>query len=68
MNERSQLRIADLKQRRPSGSRMMNVKVPSHQAQAIARLATELLASKTEIVVALLNAGLEIASKKKLKR
>ncbi len=42
----------------------MNVKVPSHQAEAIARLAKELRASKTEVTIALLNAGLEIASKR----
>jgi hypothetical protein len=56
---RSNLRIADLKQRQPSDSRLMNVKIPLQLWEAIARLARELGANKTETVVALLNAALE---------
>ena len=57
--DRSTLRIADLKQRKPTGFRLMNVKISAQQADAIAQLATRLGANKTEVVIALLNAGLE---------
>jgi hypothetical protein len=55
---RSHLRLADLKQRRPVPFRLLNVKVPSHIADAIDRLAQRLHASKTETVTALLTAAL----------
>jgi hypothetical protein len=58
-NDRSTLRIADLKRRQPIGSRLMNVKIPVPQWDAIARLAQKFGASKTEIVIVLLNAGLD---------
>jgi predicted XRE-type DNA-binding protein len=61
--DRSQLRIADLKQRQPRNNRLMNVKIPMHEHDAIARLAKQLGTSKTEVIVALLNAGLEQATK-----
>ena len=54
---RSALRIADLKRRRPVGSRLLNVKIHAHDA--IAQLAKQLGVSKTEMVVALLNEALE---------
>jgi hypothetical protein len=57
--DRSTLRIADLKQRRPTGSRLMNMKIPAHQWEAIAQLARQFGATKTGIVIALLNAGIE---------
>jgi hypothetical protein len=41
----------------------MNVKIPMHEHDAIARLAKQLGTSKTEVIVALLNAGLEQATK-----
>ncbi len=63
MMARSDLRISDLKQRTPTTTRMMNVKIPAHVSDTIARLATELGASKTEIVTVLLNHGLERAAK-----
>ncbi|MFI5399281.1 MAG: hypothetical protein ACHQ9S_27445 [Candidatus Binatia bacterium] len=62
---RSNLRIADLKQRQPSSSRLINVKIFTHQWEAIRRLADQLGASKTAVVVALLNAGLEKTGKLK---
>ena len=61
---RSQLRIADLKRRIPATTRLMNVKMPVHLLGAIARLATKLGTSKTDVVVALLNAGLDRAEAK----
>lgn len=60
---REQLRIADLKQRQPRNTRLMNVKVPEHVHEAISTFARQLGTSKTEIVLALLNAGLERATK-----
>jgi len=55
---RSQLRISDLKARGPVGSRLMNVKIPAHLHDAIGKLARTLNASKTAVVIALLNEGL----------
>jgi hypothetical protein len=57
-NDRSTLRIADLKRRQPTGSCMMQVRIPAHQWDAIVRLAQKFGATKTEIVIVLLNAGL----------
>ena len=61
---RSELRIADLKRRVPTATRLMNMKIPAHLGDAIDQLAKELSASKTEVVIALLNAGLETAGAK----
>jgi hypothetical protein len=61
---RSELRIADLKRRMPTTTRLINVKIPAHLGAAIDRMAKELGASKTEIVIALLNAGLDRAATK----
>ena len=61
---RSELRIADLKRRVPTTTRLINVKIPVHLGTAIDKLANELGASKTEIVIALLNAGLDKAATK----
>ncbi|MFI5396625.1 MAG: hypothetical protein ACHQ9S_13915 [Candidatus Binatia bacterium] len=63
--DRSTLRLADLKQPQPARSRLINMKIPAHQADAIAQLATRLGASKTEVVIALLTAGLEQGQKKR---
>lgn len=62
---RSHLRLADLKQRRPTASKLLNVKIPASIAVAIADLAEQLGASKTEVVVALLSAGLDVAPKRR---
>jgi hypothetical protein len=61
--ERSKLRLSDLKSRIPSGTRLMNVKVPLDVLTAVDQLAKQLNASKTQVVVALLNEGLAIAGK-----
>ena len=59
---RAQLRLADLKTRERSSSRLMNVKIPAYVSDAIQRVAEDLGASKTEVVIALLNQGLEAAA------
>jgi hypothetical protein len=65
MQERSQLRIRDLKAREHSGSRIMNVKIPSTLVTAIDELHKQLAVSKTEVVLALLNEGLAVAQTRK---
>ena len=65
---RSNLRIADLKQRILSATQLMNVKVPSSIADRIAEIAARMGANKTEVIVALLNAGLDVAKGHKQKR
>jgi hypothetical protein len=59
---RAGLRIRDLKNRQFSRSRLMNVKVPMHVSDAIERVADGFGASKTEVVIALLNEGLVAAA------
>ena len=61
--ERSKLRLTDLKTRSPAGTRLMNVKVPVDTLSAIEQLAKRLNASKTEVVVALLNDALATVRK-----
>lgn len=63
--ERSNLRLKDLKARQPTGSRLMNVKVPVDVATAIDRLAKRLNANKTEVIVALLNEALAVSQGKR---
>ncbi len=59
---RAELRVADLLHKQPRvASRLMNVKVPTVLFQAIEEIADGLGASKTDVVVALLNAGLDTA-------
>ena len=60
--DRGQLRIADLKRRSPVAARLMNVKIPTHIDDAITTLARQLGTTKTEVVIALLSAGLERAA------
>ncbi len=62
---RSEMRIADLKARGPVSSRLMNVKIPGHTYDGIAKLADALNASKTAVVIALLNEGLAAAGRLK---
>lgn len=57
----SELRVADLKSRQHSAARLMNVKIPAHVHEAIELLSKKLDASKTDVVLALLNEGLETA-------
>ncbi|MFQ5666052.1 MAG: hypothetical protein ACE5I7_06425 [Candidatus Binatia bacterium] len=59
---RAELRVRDLKNRERTSSRLMNVKIPIHVSNAIQKVAKDLGASKTEVVVALLNEGLSVAS------
>lgn len=59
---RAELRLSDLKKRERSSSRLMNVKIPAYVSDAIQRVATDLGASKTEVVIALLNEGLDAAA------
>lgn len=59
---RSQLRVSDLKKREYTVSRLMNVKIPAYVSDAIEKVAADLGASKTEVVVALLNEGLDAAT------
>ena len=61
---RSEIRLADLKARQPASSRLMNVKIPAHIHDAIAKLADTLNASKTSVVIALLNEGLARVKKR----
>jgi len=61
---RSQLRIADLKQQPRAATRLMNVKVPGKVFAEIERIAKHLDVSKTEVFVALLNTGLDVARTK----
>ena len=63
--ERSNLRLSDLKTRIPSATRLMNVKLPVDIASAVDRLAKRLNASKTEVVIALLNEALARAQKRR---
>jgi hypothetical protein len=58
---RSELRLRDLKNRERGSSRLMNVKIPAYVSDAIQQVASDLGASKTEVVIALLNEGLEVA-------
>jgi hypothetical protein len=59
---RSELRLADLKNRERSTARLMNVKIPAYVSDAIERVARDLDATKTDVVIALLNQGLTVAS------
>ena len=59
---RGNLRLADLKARERTTSRLMNVKIPAYVGDAIQRVAKDLGASKTEVVIALLNEGLAVAA------
>jgi len=63
--ERSNLRLSDLKARTPVPTRLMNVKLPINVANAVDRLSKQLHASKTQVVIALLNEALANAQKKR---
>lgn len=56
---RADLRLVDLRRRDKATSKLMNVKIPTHISDAIQRVARDLSASKTEVVIALLNEGLD---------
>jgi len=59
---RSDLRLNDLRRREKGTSKLMNVKIPTSVSEAIQRVARDLGASKTEVVVALLNEGLDFST------
>lgn len=63
---RSDLRLTDLRRPARPASKLMNVRIPVHVSEAIHRVARALGASKTDVVIALLNEGLE-RSKESLK-
>jgi len=56
---RADLRLNDLGRRDKGRSKLMNVKIPTHVSDAIQKVARDLGASKTEVVIALLNEGLD---------
>jgi len=49
--------------RQPAQTKLMNVKIPGHILAAIERMANELDTTKTAVVIALLEAGLEHGGK-----
>lgn len=59
---RADLRLTDLQRRDRGTSKLMNVKIPAHVSDAIQRVARDLSASKTEVVIALLNEGLAVSN------
>jgi len=59
---RADLRLQDLKRRERGTARLMNVKIPVDVSEAIQRVARALNASKTDVVVALLNEGLAVSA------
>ena len=59
---RSDLRIADLRRRDSSTSKLMNVKIPAALSDAIDRMVNDLGVPKTDVVIALLNEGLDRSS------
>jgi len=59
---RADLRLTDLRRRDKGTSKLMNVKIPTHVSDAIQRVAKDLSASKTEVVIALLNEGLDTSA------
>ncbi len=63
--ERSNLRLSDLKTRTHTATRLMNVKLPIDVAAAVDRLSKQLNASKTQVVIALLNEALAGTQKKR---
>lgn len=65
---RSTLRIADLKRHGSTDARFISARIPSHAHDAIGELAAKFGATRTEVLVALLNAGLEVAQRRKSKR
>lgn len=66
-DDRSNLRISDLMRRPPAATRLMNVKIPGNILDEIERMAQKLATTKTAVVIALLEAGLERGGKIKRK-
>lgn len=59
---RSDLRIVDLRRREGGRSKLMNVKIPTTLSDAIDRVVHELGVAKTDVIIALLNEGLDRSS------
>ncbi len=57
---RADLRLKDLGKSDKAVSKLMNVKIPTEVSDAIHKVAKEVGASKTEVVIALLNEGLDV--------
>ena len=62
---RADLRLTDLYKREKPTGRMLNIRIPAKLFETIARVAEQLDASKTDVVVALLNEGLARANVKR---
>ncbi len=59
---RADIRLGDLRGREHAASKLMNVKIPAEVSDRIQRVANSLKASKTEVVIALLNEGLDVSA------
>lgn len=59
---RADLRLDDLRGRKHVASKLMNVKIPAEVSARIHGVADTLKASKTEVVIALLNEGLAVST------
>lgn len=64
---RADIRLDDLRRREQVASKLMNVKIPAEVSDRIQKVATALKASKTEVVIALLNEGLNVANLAKVR-
>ncbi|GIW41025.1 MAG: hypothetical protein KatS3mg076_1602 [Candidatus Binatia bacterium] len=60
---RADLRLDDLRERKRVPAKLMNVKIPTLVGERIRQVASALGASKTEVVIALLNEGLAASEK-----
>lgn len=60
---RSDMRLSDLRSKKssPEDARLMNVTIPVEVSDAIERIAKETRTSKTNVVIALFNEGLDVA-------
>jgi hypothetical protein len=59
---RADLRLKDLQGRERTASKLMNVKVPARVINGIQKIAKQLGVSKTDVVIALLNEGLDLTT------
>jgi hypothetical protein len=62
--QRPHWRVAGLMQRASHIPRVMNIRIPAAVANAVEQLASDLNATKTDVIVALLKAGLRITETK----
>ncbi len=60
---RSELRLKDLRDgKRRTASKLMNVKIPTDVSDTIHTVASQVGASKIEVVIALLNEGFDVSA------